>query len=262
MAILETRQAELYDYPQYYDLLFGSDWKAEFDFFRACFREHAGRSVKWVFEPACGTGRLLIRFARAGYEASGLDLSEKAIDYCNRRLQRAGFSPTAWVGDMSDFRLPRKVDAAYNAIGSFRHLPDEESAEAHLRMIARALRRGGIYILGFHLTPTRGIPIQEESWSARRGNVSIISQMRSIELDRERRFEVVETTFDVHKPTRAFRLQQEMRFRTYTAGQFQELLARVPELECIATYDYAYRIDGPIEIDAETEDVLFVLRKR
>ena len=126
----------------------------------------------------------------------------------------------------------------------------------------RALRRGGIYILGFHLTPTRGIPIQEESWSARRGNVSVISQMRSVELDRRRRFEVVATTFDVHKPTRAFRLEQKMIFRTYTAGQFQKLLAKVPDLELIATYDYAYRIDGPIQIDAETEDVVFVLQKR
>ncbi len=128
MASIETRKADLYDYPQYYDLLFGSDWKAEFDFFRACFREHAGRQVQRVFEPACGTGRLMIRFAKAGYAVAGLDLSVRAIDYCNRRLERAGFSPTAQVGDMSDFRLPRMVDAAYNAIGSFRHLPDEASA--------------------------------------------------------------------------------------------------------------------------------------
>ena len=27
----------LYDYPKYYDLLFGSDWKAEFDFLEGCF---------------------------------------------------------------------------------------------------------------------------------------------------------------------------------------------------------------------------------
>jgi hypothetical protein len=50
----------LYDYPKYYDLLFGSDWKAEFDFLRACFEKYAGCRVRRVFEPACGTGRLLV----------------------------------------------------------------------------------------------------------------------------------------------------------------------------------------------------------
>jgi hypothetical protein len=29
--------ANLYDYPRYYDLVFGSDWKAEFDFLTAAF---------------------------------------------------------------------------------------------------------------------------------------------------------------------------------------------------------------------------------
>ena len=46
----------LYDYPKYYDLVFGSDWKAEIDFLQACFAKHARLSVKRLFEPACGTG--------------------------------------------------------------------------------------------------------------------------------------------------------------------------------------------------------------
>ena len=52
--------ASIYDYPKYYDLLFGSDVAAEFRFLKACFTKHAGCDVTRVFEPACGTGRLLI----------------------------------------------------------------------------------------------------------------------------------------------------------------------------------------------------------
>jgi SAM-dependent methyltransferase len=106
----------LYDYPRYYDVIFGSDWKAEYDFLLACFNGLTRRTVKRVFEPACGTGRLLYRLAKAGYEVSGLDLNARAVHYCNRRLERHGFSPTAGVGDMSCFRLKRKVDAAFNMI--------------------------------------------------------------------------------------------------------------------------------------------------
>src|SRR6187549_671346 len=48
----------LYDYPRYYDLVFGSDWKAEYDFLLEVFDKHAAGRVRRVFEPACGTGRL------------------------------------------------------------------------------------------------------------------------------------------------------------------------------------------------------------
>ena len=34
---METIQGHLYDFPKYYDLIFGSDWKAEYDFLLAAF---------------------------------------------------------------------------------------------------------------------------------------------------------------------------------------------------------------------------------
>ena len=129
---IATLEGHLYDFPQYYDLVFASDWKTEFQFIEQCIERFTSRRVRQLFEPACGTGRLLVRFARAGYQVAGNDLSRRAVDYCNRRLQRAGFRPTAQVGDMADFRLKQPVDVAVNTINSIRHLPDEPSAEAHL----------------------------------------------------------------------------------------------------------------------------------
>lgn len=255
-------EANVYDYPKYYDLLFGSDWKAEYDFLTACFEKHALRPVRRLFEPACGTGRLLAKFARAGYEVSGNDLNAKAVRYCNARLVRHGLAPAAVVGDMADFHVRRKQDAAFNTINSFRHLGSEKEAESHLLCMARALAKGGIYMLGLHLTPTQGQPCDCESWSARRGHLAVVSEMWSIAVDRRRRRERVGFTFDVFTPTRQFRLEDEFVFRTYTSGQFRRLLGRVSELEMVETYDFAYNIDEPIRISARTEDVVFVLRKR
>lgn len=259
---MEILQANIYDYPKYYDLLFGSDWKAEYAFICGCFVQHADRPVRRVFEPACGTGRLLIKLAQAGYRVSGLDLNPKAVDYCNARLKRLGFPPTAFVGDMTDFRLPRQIDAAFNTINSFRHLRTERQAENHLRCVARSLLKGGLYLLGFHLTPSRGDACSEESWTARRGHLGVNSRMWSIEVDRRRRTELVGFTFDVYTPTRQFRLVDQFTFRTYNATQFRRLLDRVGELEWIESYDFSYDLDEPAEIDDQTEDVVFVLRKR
>ncbi len=259
---MKVIDANLYDYPKYYDLLFASDWKAEFDFLEACFEQHTPRKVERLFEPACGTGRLMVKFAAAGYEVAGNDLNAKAIDFCNARLERHGFPESAMVGDMADFRLRRKVDAAFNTINSFRHLPNEKSAEAHLCCVADALAKGGLYVLGLHLTPETRPTCEEESWSARRGHLAVLSRMWSIAVDRRRRQERVGMTVDVYTPTKQFRLSEEMIFRTYTAKQFDRLLQRVDRFELVETYDFAYEINQPIDIDRRTEDVVYILRKR
>ncbi|MEX2287311.1 MAG: class I SAM-dependent methyltransferase [Planctomycetaceae bacterium] len=260
--MVETINASIYDFPTYYDLVFGSDWQAEYRFLRGCFEKHASRPVRRVFEPACGTGRLLIKFAEAGFQVCGNDLNRKAVDFCNARLVRRGYRPTALVGDMADFRVKRTYDAAFNMINSFRHLDSDVAAESHLRCMSAALADGGLYVLGLHLLPTKGESEDREEWSARRGNLAIISSMRSEWIDGRFRNEHLGITFDVYTPTRHFQIADAMDYRTYTAAQMRRLLARVPEFEIVATYDFAYELDQPVVINATTQDVVFVLRKR
>jgi SAM-dependent methyltransferase len=256
----EMLDGHLYDYPAYYDLIFGSDCAAELSFFEGCFEQLAGRTVRRLFEPACGTGRLLHRLARSGYTVAGNDLNPHAIAYCNARLQRAGLKPSARVGDMSDFRLRPKADAAFNTINSVRHLGSESAARMHLQCVADALARGGLYLLGLHLTPTRGPRDMGETWTARRGHLAIVSNLQSLSI--ERRVEEFEMTFDVYTPTRHRRIAGILSYRTYTVRQIRQLVAAVPQFEWIESFDFAYDISRPIRVDAETEDIVLVLRKR
>jgi SAM-dependent methyltransferase len=259
---MEIIQADIYDYPRYYDLVYGSDWHAEFEFLRACFQRHVKRPVRRVFEPACGTGRLLFRLGRLGLDVCGLDLNPRAVEYCNARLQRYGLPASVFVGDMTRFRLPRKVDAAFNMINSFRHLLDEASATRHLRAMAAAVRQGGIYILGLHLTPTRGQAMDEESWSARRGHLSVTTHLWTKQRDLRKRRERCGMIYDVYTPTRHLRLAGDLVFRTYTWPQFRSLLAKDNDFEIAAQYDFSYDVRKTVEIDRATEDVVFVLRRR
>ncbi len=271
---METIAGHLYDYPKYYDLVYGSDWRAEFDFLEDCFQKHVQRPVRRLFEPACGTGRLLFRLAEAGYDVAGNDLNEKAVAFCNARLERRGLagsavvgnravvSNRAVVGDMADFRLARQVDAAICTINSFRHLLDEQAALAHLQCMAAALRRSGIYVLGLHLSPTDAEPQDEESWTARRGNLAVLSRLSVTARDPRRRLETCDMTFDVYTPRRQFRLADTVQFRMYSAEQMATLLAEIEALEIVETYDFGYDVDAAIEIDGQTEDVVYVLRKR
>ncbi|QDU29819.1 dTDP-3-amino-3,4,6-trideoxy-alpha-D-glucopyranose [Anatilimnocola aggregata] len=259
---MEQVSGNLYDYPIYYDLVFGSDWKAEFDFLRQVFNRFGGGNVQRVFEPACGTGRLLYRLADAGLDVCGLDLNPRAVEFCNKRLLKHGYEASVICGDMCDFKLPKKVDAAFNTINSFRHLLSEAQAEAHLRCVAESLKAGGLYVLGLHLTPTAGEPMTEESWSARRGNLAINTHLATMDLDRRKRTERCRMKLDIYTPTERRQIVDELVFRTYTRDQIQKLLETVGVFDIAETFDFSYRIDSPIEIDRETQDVVFILRKK
>ena len=258
---METISGHLYDFPKYYDLIFGSDWKAEFDFLLAMFEMHHRKPVKRVFEPGCGTGRLMVKLAQAGYEISGLDLNPHAVKFCNARLKRHGFPESAFIGDMADFQLPRKVDACFNMINTFRHLPSEAAAEGHFRSIAACLNTGGLYLLGLHLTPKTAQKCTEERWSATRGSLTVNSCLWSISTDLKKREERIGMTYDVYTPTKQFRIQDETMFRTYRREQMQKLIDGCPDLELVDVYDFRYDPEWPIDIDDTTEDVVYVLKK-
>jgi SAM-dependent methyltransferase len=85
----EIDNDSLYDHPAYYDLVYGSDSQAELQFLLAAFDRFAGRKVRRVFEPACGTGRLLIRLAQRGLRVAGNDLNPRPV----RAIRE---NPRAW----------------------------------------------------------------------------------------------------------------------------------------------------------------------
>lgn len=264
---LETIKASIYDFPVYYDLIFGADWAAEFRFLEAAFKKHVtplkkNAPVRRLLEPACGTGRLVYRMAKAGYACDGFDLNEKAIDYCNKRLAKNGLRQSAWVADMTDFTVKKPYDAAFNTINSFRHLSSESAALAHFDCLGRAIRPGGVYALGFHLTPLKGTPTDEESWSARRGHLVINTQMTPKDKEPKKRIERYNLRFDVYRPTEQIRIDDVLVLRSYTHRQFQKLIDATEHWTIEEAYDFRYSIEDPVEIDDWLEDVVYILKRK
>ena len=238
-----------------------SDWRAEFEFLESCFEKHAEPVVESVFEPACGTGRLLFRFAKAGYGIAGNDLNAKSVEFCNRRLERHDLSGSVVVGDMTDFELAEPVHSAFNTINSFRHLMNQRQAMDHLKCMEKAICPGGIYVLGLHLSPLEGETCDGESWSASRGHLTVNSRLWLDERNLAERYEAYNMTFDVYTPTDQFQIRDQVRFRTYTAAQFTGMIDQLSHFDIEAVYDFSYEIDQAINLDEGHEDVVFVLKR-
>jgi SAM-dependent methyltransferase len=61
-----------------------------------------------ALDVACGTGRLLIPWLKAGLDVDGVDVSEDMLALCRERSEREGLSPTLYAQPMHELDLPRR----------------------------------------------------------------------------------------------------------------------------------------------------------
>lgn len=163
-----------YTAPRLYEIAFDMNRKGEVDFLVHCFEKYARRgAVRRVLDIACGTGPHLIRLADRGYQMTGLDLSSKNVEFLGERLRDKGHEGDLIVGDMTDFRLRKRVDAAICMQDSQGHLLTNEALLAHLRCVARAVRPGGLYVFDRYMASSWTDPARSWSWSRRRGKVIV-----------------------------------------------------------------------------------------
>jgi hypothetical protein len=119
-----------------------------------------------------------------------------------------------------------------------------------------------LYILGMHLMPSRGVPIQKERHAATRGRLSVVCRIWTKEIrPKQRRLRCGMIT-EIRTPIKHLRISEECVFRTYSAAQIQRLFQKVDLFEPVATYDYNHDITNPISIGSETQDVIYILRRR
>ena len=174
------RRAEPYAAPRYYHVAFELNRKTETDFLAACFRKFGHGAVRHVLDVACGTGHHSLRLARRGYRMTALDLSAPSIAFLDGEATRLGLDVTTVVGDMTDFRLSKKVDAAICMQDSQGHLLTNDALLAHLRCVARALRPGGLYVFDRYMASSWTDPARAWSWSRRRGSLIVRASFRAL----------------------------------------------------------------------------------
>ncbi len=262
---MATEKRDWYDTPLYYDIVFDDGTRQEADFLESAFAKHGGGRVCRLIEPACGSGRLALEMARRGWEVSGFDGNANMIRFAKERMARAGLKARLWEDWMQSFTLPKGMkadfDMAHCLVSTFKYLRTEKDAAACLRRIACALRPGGLFFLGLHLTDYDRSGVEHERWVAKRGKIEVVCNTRTWPADPQTRLENLRTRLKITDAGRTHMQETHWQFRTYDAAQLKALLRKAPELELIECYDFTCDIHAPRRFDDSYADVLLVLRR-
>ncbi|MBB3207618.1 SAM-dependent methyltransferase [Rhodopirellula rubra] len=253
-----------YDHPQYFDMVFRDETANEVAFFDDVFEKYCGGKTKRLYEPGCGSGRLVAAMAAKGYDLVALDNNSAMLAYLRKRLARRGLASDLILGDMTTHVCKPRVDAAMCTFNTFRHLTDAETAEQHLRAVAASLRKGGVYILGFHCIPLDADPDCTERWKASHAGTNVSVTLRVVDFQRRKRLERLRVSIKATKPSgKIERMQSEFSLRLYTPSQAKALLASVDDVfEIAGIHDFDCDVEIQREIDEDLTDAVFILRKR
>jgi SAM-dependent methyltransferase len=102
-----------------------------------------------LIELGCGTGRLTLPLAQAGYDITGVDMSPRMLEVAQAKVDQAdlGDQVTLLLADMREVQLPQRYRLAFIAINSFMHLTTPEDQLAALQAWRRLLLPGGLLII-------------------------------------------------------------------------------------------------------------------
>jgi SAM-dependent methyltransferase len=104
------------------------------------FADFASANGQRVLEIGVGLGADHIRFAEAGAELFGLDLTERAIEHTSRRLAVYGLSSTLNVGNAEHLEFP---DESFDLVYSWGVLHHSPATQDAIYEVFRVLKAGG-----------------------------------------------------------------------------------------------------------------------
>jgi SAM-dependent methyltransferase len=141
--LAETPQTWHYGLIARYWALFNDDFRPhEIPYFQR-FIEDGGEPA---LDVACGSGRLLVPYLRAGLDVDGCDVSADMIATCREKAEADGLSPTLHVQPMHELDLPRRYRTIY-VCGAFGLGSTRAQDEQALRRFRAHLEPGGTLLV-------------------------------------------------------------------------------------------------------------------
>ena len=101
-----------------------------------------------IVEFGCGTGRLLVPLAEAGYTITGIDIAPTMIEIARDKVAEAGVEErvTLLQDDIRSLDLPQRFRFGLCALNTLMHIPSLNEQLNTLRAARRHIQSGGLFV--------------------------------------------------------------------------------------------------------------------
>lgn len=145
---MKPNHTEFYSAAFFYQLAFSyREFSKECDFLSEVYKEVTGKSPQSFLELAAGPADHALEMSRREIRTTALDLSAPMAEYALKEAKSRDLVMEYEVADMTNFKLEKKFDLAYNPIDSISYILDHKKLISHLRSVGDALETGGVYII-------------------------------------------------------------------------------------------------------------------
>jgi SAM-dependent methyltransferase len=137
---------ELYTNGVHYDWIFGSTGFArepEVDFYGQVAKQGDGS----ILELACGTGRVAIPLARAGFQVSGIDIAEAMLGQARSKAVAEDLDVDWIIGDIRNFDLGRRFGLIFIPNNSICHMLTRADFSSTITSVKKHLCPEGRFVI-------------------------------------------------------------------------------------------------------------------
>jgi 2-polyprenyl-3-methyl-5-hydroxy-6-metoxy-1,4-benzoquinol methylase len=139
---MQEKISDIYIDGKHYDQLF-ADGSEDFSFWIS----QAEKYGESVLELACGTGRITIFLAKAGFKVAGIDIADGMLDEAKEKSEKAEVEIEWAKGDMRDFNLEKKFSLIILAANALCHLLSLDEFESCMSAAKNHLTTDGRFVI-------------------------------------------------------------------------------------------------------------------
>ena len=208
-----------------------------------------------ALELGCGTGKMMERLARAGYDMIGVDSSVDMLQIAMEHARELPYSLLYLLQDMREFELYGTVRAVVSICDSVNYITEPEDLIEVFRLVNNYLDPEGIFLFDFNTEHKYRDIIGERVIAEDREDVSFIWYN---EYDEEEHLNYIDLSVFVQEEGDIFRKYQEQHVqRGYSLEEMKKLIAESGLVYLAAYDDYTKK-----PATDESERIVFVVREQ
>ncbi len=229
---------------RYYDTIYAKivDYRSQVGYLEKILAKHMRKRPESILDVACGTGNYTFVFARRGYRATGIDISDEMLRIAREKAPMKT-NPQFFKMDMRKIDLQAKHDVAVVLFGGFGYLLERDEVGEFFESVTKQLNKGGLLVFEFWqdsaILPAATRPSGQKTWDRVEDGKKSIIRLNMSKYDAQSNILAISFDFyvlDIRRKELIDRFSETHLVKTYAVSHIQELLER-SNLKALAFYD-------------------------